>query len=157
MTQKRSCPYKLRFGTYPRGPPFLGLIGAIIRSWNLRSGPFSRASNYPWAQCARWLISSVVAPATWLARFVFSFLRSLLRAVSLSPSLAIRWRPFSSLLGPRAAALYKAGPECFYSRGLAQPFHLIYSKPLFALPLVPASNSFLPSRKNDLTKLESAP
>lgn len=24
MTQKRSCPYKLRFGTYPRGPPFFG-------------------------------------------------------------------------------------------------------------------------------------
>ena len=33
----------------------------IIRSWNLRSwGPFSRASNYPRAQCARWLISSVI-------------------------------------------------------------------------------------------------
>lgn len=91
MAQKRSCLYKLRFSTYPRGPPFfLGLIGAIIRSWNLRSGPFSRASNYPWAQCARWLISSVVAPATWLALFIrvlFLTLSLLRLSPSLPPSL----------------------------------------------------------------------
>lgn len=49
------------------------------------------------------------------------------------------------------------------TRGLAQPFQLIYSKSLarfrslsLSFSLVPTSNSFLPSRKNDLTKLESA-
>lgn len=136
VVQKRSCSYISCGLIHTLGAhPFLGLIGAIIRSWNLRSGPFIRASNYPWAQCARWLISSVVAPATWLARFI----RVLF--LVLSPP---RGLPFSLPRYPLTFFFFslrtsRSGPvqsraRTASTRGLTQPFHLIYSKPLFALP-----------------------
>lgn len=135
----------------------------------MRSGPFSRVSNYPWAQCARWLISSVVAPATWLLPASFFFSRSLFPSLPPASSLPLPPTTPSSLsdilflLSLSLRTFSRSGPvqrraqKCFYSRNPSTWF--ILNRCVLSLSLSLPDTDFklvLPSRKNDVTKLESS-
>lgn len=121
VARERSCLYKLRFGTYPRGPPFFGSYRGHYPIVEFEIWPFqprvklSLSTMRPlidiFSRC-----SCNVALARFVLFLVLSLSLSFSSPASLSALLLYPTSFFFSLLGPsRVADLYKDGPECFYS------------------------------------------
>ena len=131
--QKRSCPYKLWFDTYPRGPPFFGSYRGHYPIVEFEIWPFhprvklSLSTMCPLIDIFSRCSCNVVR---LLHSCSLSYALSLSLSLSLSSSALYRLPsslpryPLTSFFFPlrtsqrSAAVLYKVEPECFYSRGL---------------------------------------